>query len=204
MGAEAAGGNAAQGDDLARLLGSLLGVHRSTHSLLEQHGLWGKLEKQVLTIAIKSTMQKFFEKADRKAYLDKAAALAFGPGIQTVLAFEQGDTARPKQAGAAEAPAVLPAETPGSSPAESVTRVVPASAPVPAAEASPAQTHVETAPQPVAPVIPPAAPAAVAPPVRPPQAPAAPIPHVPSPEGHQDILARAADIFNGRVTEPTA
>lgn len=199
------------GDDLVTFLGVLARVHRSTHSLLEQHGLYARRSGATLTVGIKATMRSFFEKADRKVYLDKAAVQAFGPGVHTSLAFETGDTARPKLAGVSPAPA---APTPAPPAPVIPTAVTPAPAPAPMA--TPVEVAVPVAPpQPVPQAVPPAAPPEprAVPPATTTSEPPTVAPRVPDPlpaadepvggAAPRELVNRTADIFNGRVIEPT-
>ncbi|MBO9539556.1 DNA polymerase III subunit gamma/tau [bacterium] len=201
------------GDAHGTFLASLARVHRSTHSLLEQHALYVRRDGDIIAIAIKATMRTFFEKADRKAYLDKAAAQAFGDTVRTALSFEQGDTPRPNLAGVSQAPAA-PQPQAVATPEPSIPTPIappPVSAP-PAAprafEPEPEPFEDEAPPPEVvsAPLLPPP-PAPVAAPVPTPPAPKpepqSPSGNGPSPERPSDLVSRAADIFNGKIIEPT-
>lgn len=212
-----------QSEVLPGLLAALAKVHRSTYSLIEQHALRASRDGQTLTIVIRPTMRTFFEKADRKGFIDKAAVAAFGPGTRVSLTFEAGDPARPNPAGAtgvtpAEPPAPRPVEPPAPSP------VAPPPAPS-AMVALPSSDHEEVPEEPPK-VSPPAIPhyaygvdalrreqGGKVPvdgnPVgsRHPQAlepVVTPVAERPEPNrgDRTDVLAEAARIFNGRVIDP--
>ncbi|HEY9900351.1 MAG TPA: DNA polymerase III subunit gamma/tau [Pantanalinema sp.] len=195
-------------DDVhAAFLAALARVHRSTHSLLEQHALHVRRDADVVAIAIKATMRTFFDKADRKAYLDKAAAQAFGDTVRTALSFEQGDSPRPSSAGAPQAPATLsPPETPPVSPAPTLEQPPEAGPPVatPAPDEAPPVALTEDVAPPLAK---PQDPSPAAAPAQEPPAPKAEPRGAgssgPSPERASDLVSRTADIFNGKVIEPT-
>lgn len=193
--------SAGSDDAHGAFLAALARVHRSTHSLLEQHALNVQREGDVVAIAIKSTMRTFFDKADRKAYLDKAAVLAFGDTSRTSLSFEQGDSARPSLAGASQAPA--PSQPLATSPVEAPAAPSVASVPTPQPPAAAGFEAPELEAPPALPEVPPPAPAPAkaAPIIK--AEPAEPKPNVPSPERPSDLVSRTADIFNGKIIEPT-
>lgn len=165
---------------LATLLPALARIHRSTHSLLEQHALYARLEGDTLVLGIKATMRSFFEKADRKTFLDKAVAQVFPTGVRVSLSFEQGDSARTKSATIEEAHA--------SSPRVREAVSVPVRPEVDEGESPEDPTSLAGTERP-APVV---------------DAGPLPEPHVPPAALPGDeLVSRAADIFNGRIIEPT-
>jgi DNA polymerase-3 subunit gamma/tau len=194
-------------DVLGKVIDGVNRVHRSTGSLLSQHGVFARFEAETVTIGIKPNFKMFFEKQDRRAYIDKAIKATFGAQARTVLTFD----------GAAPPPA---APTASPTPALPATeRTVPSSAELPASE------PVPPAPEPEVPEV--AALAEVLPEAfealppdvdepwrEPPSESTDDLPlDVPlsdriadrlPPAATDDVIGRTAEIFSGRVIDPIA
>ena len=97
-------------DVLGKVIDAVNRVHRSTGSLLSQHGVFARFEAETVTIGIKPTVKMFFEKQDRRAYIDKAIKATFGAEARVQLTFDQSASAVPAKQ--AEAPSSEPVAPP--------------------------------------------------------------------------------------------
>ncbi len=75
-------------DVLGKVIDGVNRVHRSTGSLLAQHGVFARFEAEVVTVGIKPNFKMFFEKQDRRAYIDKAVRATFGADVRFQLTFD--------------------------------------------------------------------------------------------------------------------
>lgn len=175
--------SSAAADVLGKVIDGVNRVHRSTGSLLSQHGIFARFEADTVTIGIKPNFKTFFEKQDRRAYIDKAIKATFGATARAVLTFD-----------ATSAPPV------GSPTPAAPTPAAPAPAP-PSPSANLAPAPAATVPTPPLP----AAPAPVMP------APPAPEPAAVSPAAVQplaerepadDFFASPEEAFEAPLTEP--
>ncbi|MNK65887.1 DNA polymerase III subunit tau [compost metagenome] len=129
-------------DVLGKVIDGVNRVHRSTGSLLGQHGVFARFESETVTLGIKPTVKMFFEKQDRRAYIEKAIKATFGANARVQLTFENGP---PASTGVASTPASAPAPAPMADP-------TPAPPMPPAAAAPLAVTPPEPQPAPSAPL----------------------------------------------------
>lgn len=104
----AAGAMRGGADVLAKVIDGVNRVHRSTGSLLSQHGLFARFEAETVTLGIKPTVKMFFEKQDRRAYIDKAIKATFGANVRVQLTF---DGVIPTAASPSAAPSAAPQST---------------------------------------------------------------------------------------------
>jgi DNA polymerase III gamma/tau subunit len=116
-------------DVLGKVIDAVNRVHRSTGSLLSQHGVFARFESETVSIGIKPTVKMFFEKQDRRAYIEKAIKATFGANARMQLSFDAAAPVAPAAPVAASSPPPLAPL--------SVAPSVPAPAPaVPAPESS--------------------------------------------------------------------
>jgi DNA polymerase-3 subunit gamma/tau len=133
-------------DVLGKVIDAVNRVHRSTGSLLSQHGVFARFESETVSIGIKPTVKMFFEKQDRRAYIEKAIKATFGASARMQLTFDVTAPAAPA------APVTVPA-------APVATSSTPPLAPMSVAPSAPATP----APEPEAPAAKPASNAPMAP-----------------------------------------
>jgi hypothetical protein len=122
-------------DVLSKVIDAVNRVHRSTGSLLSQHGVFARFESDTVTIGIKPTVKMFFDKQDRRAYIDKAIKATFGADARAQLTFDNPPAAPAAPAAAAPTPVTTPPVTAAPvSPAPASSPVAaPPAPPVPAA-----------------------------------------------------------------------
>ncbi len=216
-------------DVLGKVIDGVNRVHRSTGSLLSQHGVFARFESETVTIGIKPTVKMFFEKQDRRAYIEKAIKATFGANARFQLTFEV--TSAPVAAAPASAAPPSAPQPPSPPPAPAAERSVPHAAPAPAVPTAPAPVAnapaearvpevTEPAPMHVEPPM--DAPMDFEPPDREPPpdegwgesstestedlglgVPLAPLmDRPPPPPASDDVVGKAAEIFSGRIIDP--
>lgn len=189
-------------DVLDKVIDGVNRVHRSTGSLLAQHGSFARLDSEVVTLGIRPTVKMFFEKQDRRAYIEKAVKQTFGSTVLVQLTFEAPPSpVAPVSAGAV---AAAMAPSPPSAPVTPAAPIVASPAAVP---------PVVEPPVPHAPEAQAIEPSAPEPWPDPPSEStedlslgvpmAALVPEAPAPATASDeLVGKAAEIFSGRVIEP--
>ncbi len=93
-------------DVLGKVIDAVNRVHRSTGSLLSQHGVFARFESETVTVSIKPTVKMFFEKQDRRAYIEKAIKATFGANARMHLTFDAAPASAAAPTPAAPAPQV--------------------------------------------------------------------------------------------------